>query len=115
MANRLDVAERLAEGRPALERTETYVRACQQLGYHHPDLTSRPGQISDWYDSEEGLDLYALDADCAQLRAVGTAITEALRIQRAQVLELAAAWAGPGADAAVRFLQGHCDEKRKKK
>ncbi|POY03245.1 hypothetical protein C3469_00710 [Mycobacterium kansasii] len=110
MANRLDVAERLAEGRPALERTETYVRACQQLGYHHPDLTSRPGQISDWYDSEEGLDLYALDADCAQLRAVGTAITEALRIQRAQVLELAAAWAGPGADAAVRFLQRHCDD-----
>lgn len=109
MANRLGVAERLAEGASALERTETYVRACQRLGYHHPDLTSRPGQISDWYDGEVGLDLYALDADCAQLRAAGTAITEALRIQRAQIAELASAWAGPAADAAVRFLQRHCD------
>ncbi|VBA35775.1 hypothetical protein LAUMK13_00890 [Mycobacterium innocens] len=109
MADRLDVAERLAEGRPAVERTETYLLACQRLGYHHPDLTSRPAQISDWYDSEEGLDLHALDSDCAQLRAAGTAISEALRVQRAQVLELAAAWAGPGADAAVRFLQRHCE------
>ncbi|ETW21346.1 hypothetical protein MGAST_26460, partial [Mycobacterium gastri 'Wayne'] len=109
MADRLDVAERLAEGRPAVERTQTYLLACQRLGYHHPDLTSRPAQISDWYDSEEGLDLHALDSDCAQLRAAGTAITEALRIQRAQVVELAAAWTGPGADAAVRFLQRHCD------
>ncbi|MGV7672021.1 hypothetical protein LTS72_20090 [Mycobacterium ostraviense] len=109
MADRLDVAERLAEGRPAVERTETYLLACQRLGYHHPDLTSRPAQLSDWYDSEEGLDLHALDSDCAQLRAADAAITEALRIQRAQVLELAAAWTGPGADAAVRFLQRHCD------
>ncbi|EUA14107.1 putative conserved alanine and proline rich protein [Mycobacterium kansasii 732] len=109
MADRLDVAERLAEGRPAVERTETYLLACRRLGYHHPDLTSRPAQISDWYDSEEGLDLHALDSDCAQLRAACTAISEALRIQRAQVLELATAWAGPGADAAVRFLQRHCD------
>ena len=30
-------------------------------------------------------------------------------MQRAQVAELAAAWTGPGADAAVAFLQRHCD------
>ncbi|WP_176357599.1 hypothetical protein [Mycobacterium persicum] len=109
MADRLDVAERLAEGRAAVERTATYLLACQRLGYHHPDLTARPAQISDWYGSEEGLDLHALDSDCAQLRAAGTAISEALRIQRAQVLELAAAWTGSGADAAVGFLQRHCE------
>jgi hypothetical protein len=109
VADRLDVAERLAEGRVAVERTQTYVRACQTLGYEHPDLTSHPSQIRDWYDSEDGLDLGALDRDCAELRAAGVAVMEALRIQRAQVAELAAAWMGPGGDSAVGFLQRHCD------
>ena len=109
MAERLDVAERLAEGRPVVEHTQSYVRACQLLGYEHPDLTSHPAQIRDWYDSEDGLDLRALDGDCAQLRAAAAAVMEALRMQRAQVDELAAAWSGPGADSAVAFLQRHCD------
>ncbi len=30
-------------------------------------------------------------------------------MQRAQVTELVAAWGGPGADSATRFLQRHCD------
>ncbi|OIN79753.1 hypothetical protein K3U93_04765 [Mycobacterium malmoense] len=109
MADRLDVAERLAEGRPAVEHTQSYVRACHALGYQHPDLTSHPTQVRDWYDSEDGLDLHALDRDCAQLRAAGEAVSEALRMQRAQLAELAAAWAGPGGDAAVRSLQRHVD------
>lgn len=109
MAERLDVAERLAEGQPAIEHTQSYVRGCQLLGYEHPDLTSHPGQIRDWYDSEDGLDLRALDGDCAQLRAAAAAVMEALRMQRAQVDELAAAWSGPGADSAVAFLQRHCN------
>ncbi len=109
MADRLDVAERLAEGRPAVEDTQSYVRACQLLGYQHPDLTSRPSQVRDWYDTEDGLDLRALDGDCAQLRAVVSVVTEALRIQRAQLDELTAAWTGPGADAAIGFLRRHCD------
>ena len=109
MAERLDVAGRLAEGQPAVEHTQTYLRACQLLGYHDPELTSRPNQIRDWYDSEEGLDLRALDADCAQLRAAAWAVMEALRMQRAQVDELAAAWSGPGAESAVAFLQRHCE------
>ena len=96
MAERLDVAGRLAEGQPAVEHTQTYVRACQVLGYHDPELTSRPSQIRDWYDSEEGLNLRALDSDCAQLRAAVGVVMEALQMQRAQVDELAAAWSGPG-------------------
>jgi hypothetical protein len=109
MAERLDVAGRLAEGQPAVEHTQTYVRACQVLGYHDPELTSRPGQIRDWYDSEEGLNLRALDGDCAQLRAAVGALMEALQMQRGQVDELAAAWSGPGAESAIAFLQRHCD------
>jgi hypothetical protein len=109
MADRLDVAERIAEGGPAAEHTQRYVRAAATLGYEHPDLTARALQIREWYDSEEGLNLLALDGDCAQLRAAGVAATEALRIQRCQIAELTAAWTGPGANSAVDFLQRHCD------
>ncbi|QLL08405.1 hypothetical protein [Mycobacterium vicinigordonae] len=109
MAQRWDVAGRLAEGVPAVEHTQSYVRASQCLGYEHPDLTAHPGQLHDWYDSEEGLDLQALDADCSQLRATDTVVIEALRLQRAQLAALAMAWTGPGADAAIAFLQRHCD------
>ncbi len=107
--DRLDVAARLAEGRPAIEHTQSYVQACHALGYWQPDLTSRPSQIRDWLDTEDGLDLRALDRDCDELREAGAAVMEALRIQRAQVAELAAAWTGPGGDAAVGFLERHCD------
>ncbi|OBA73059.1 hypothetical protein A5641_06720 [Mycobacterium sp. 1554424.7] len=109
MADRLDVAERLAEGRSAVEHTEAYVRACHALGYQHPGLTAHPAQIRDWYDGEEGLDIRALDRDCAELRAAGAAVMEALGIQRAQIARLAAAWIGAGGDSAVRFLERHCD------
>ncbi len=109
MADRFDVAERLAEGRPAVEHTQTYVWACHLLGYQHPDLTSHPSQIRDWYEAEDGLDLRALDRDCAALRAAGAAVSDALRIQRDQAAELAAAWTGSGGDSAVRWLERHCD------
>ncbi len=109
MADRLDVAERLAEGRLAVERTQRYVRACGALGYENPDLTSLPSQVLDWYDTEDGLDLRALDSDCAQLRAASAAATDALGRQQAQLAGLAAAWTGPGADSAFRFLERHCD------
>ncbi|MCA2243593.1 MULTISPECIES: hypothetical protein [Mycobacterium] len=109
MADRLDVDARLAEGRVAVEHTQTYVQACHALGYQHPDLTAHPAQIREWYASEDGLDLRALDRDCAELRAAGVVASEALRMQRAQVAELAAAWTGAGGDAAVQLLQRHCD------
>lgn len=82
VADRLNVAERLAEGRPAAEHTQSYVRACHLVGYQHPDLTAYPAQIHDWYGSEDGLDLHALDADCAQLRAAASVLMEALRMER---------------------------------
>jgi len=109
MSDRYDVAARLAEGRPAVEHTQTYVRACQALGYQQPDLTAHPSQVGDWYDTEAGLDLRVLDGDTAELRAAVTAIEEALWVQRTQVTELAAAWRGSGAESATRFLQRHCD------
>jgi hypothetical protein len=109
MADRYDVAARLAEGNPALEHTQTYVRACQALGYQQPDLTAHPSQVGDWYETEAGLDLRVLDGDTAELRAAVTAIEEALWLQRTQVTELAAAWRGSGAESATRFLQRHCD------
>jgi hypothetical protein len=109
VTDRLDVAARLAEGRPATEHTQRYVQACQILGYQHPDLTSHPAQVRDWYDSEDGLDLRTLDSDCAKLRAAAAAVSEALRSQRAQIAALDAAWRGPGAASAIWFLQRHCD------
>jgi hypothetical protein len=109
VADRLDVGQRLAEASVAVEHTQTYVRACQALGYANPELTSRPSRIREQFDSEGGLDLRALDRDCAELRAAGDAIAEGLRIQRAQAAELAAAWTGPAGEAAGRFLQRHCD------
>ncbi len=109
MSERYDVPARLAEGRPAVEHTQSYVRACQALGYQQPDLTAHPSQVGDWYETEAGLDLRVLDGDTAELRAVVTAIEEALWVQRTQLTELAAAWRGSGAGSATRFLQRHCD------
>jgi hypothetical protein len=109
MADRFDVAARLAEGRPAVEHTQTYVEACHLLGYRHPDLTAHTAQVRDWYETETGLDLRVLDDDSAELRAAVNTIDEALWLQRAQVTEIAAAWTGSGADSATRFLQRHCD------
>jgi hypothetical protein len=109
VADRLDVAARLAEGRAAVEHTQTYVQACHALGYQNQDLTTHPAQVRERYAGEDGLDLCTLDRDCAELRAAGVVAAEALRMQRAQVAELAAAWTGPGGDAAVQLLQRHCD------
>jgi hypothetical protein len=109
MADRFDVSARLAEGRPAVEHTQTYVDACHQLGYQQPDLTAHASQVWDWYDTEAGLDLRILDDDVGALRAAVNDIEEALWLQRTQVTELAAAWRGSGADTAMRFLQRHCD------
>jgi hypothetical protein len=109
LADRFDVAARLAEGQPAVEHTQTYVQACRVLGYQHPDLTARGSQIQDWYETEVGLDLRVLDDDSAELRAAVNSIDEALWLQRMQATEIGAAWMGFGADAATQFLQRHCD------
>lgn len=108
MAGQINVAERLAQGRPAVEHTQSYVWACHIVGYQHPDLTMYASQVRDLYDSEDGLNLWVLDDDCKKLRAAANASDEALSRQRALLADLAGAWRGPAADAAAEFLQRHC-------
>jgi uncharacterized protein YukE len=107
MAEKFDVASRLAEGRPAVDNIQTYVWACHVLGYANPDLTQHVSQVSDWYGSEDGLDLRALDADCAALEAAVAATEDALTRQDDQLGELSAAWQGRSADLSREFLHRH--------
>jgi uncharacterized protein YukE len=107
MAEKLDVASRLAEGRPAVDNIQTYVLACHVLGYTNPDLTLHASQVSDWYDSEDGLDLRALDADCGALEAAVAATEDALTRQDDQLDALSAVWQGRSADVSHEFLRMH--------
>jgi surface antigen len=107
MAEPLDVAARLAEGRPAVDNIGEYVWACHLLGYQNPDLTLHTAQVRDWYGSEDGLDLRALDADRAALDAVAAAADSARQLQEQQVGALAGAWQGRGGDASREFLLRH--------
>jgi hypothetical protein len=102
-----DAASRLAQGRPAVETVQDYVWACQMLGYRHPDLTLHASQVRDWYGSEDGIDLLALDADCEALRAVAAATEGVLARQEAQLASMSVAWHGPGAQASRDFLRRH--------
>ena len=107
MAEKLDVASRLAEGRAAVDNIQTYVLACHVLGYANPDLTLHASQVSDWYGSEDGLDLRALDADCGALEAAVAATEDALTRQDDQLGALSAAWQGRSADVSREFLRRH--------
>lgn len=107
MAEPLDVPARLAEGRPAVDNIGEYVWACHLLGYQNPDLTLHTAQVRDWYGSEDGLDLRALDADRAALDAVAAAADSARQLQEQQVGALAGAWQGRGGDASREFLLRH--------
>ncbi len=109
MAEKFDVASRLAEGRPAVDNVQNYVWACQLLGYQDPDLTLHASQVRDWYGSEDGLDLRALDADRAALEAAVAATQDALARQDDQLAELATAWQGLGAEASQEFLRRHVE------
>ncbi|WP_242453864.1 hypothetical protein [Mycolicibacterium sp. P9-64] len=101
------MAARLAVGEPSVERFETYVWACRQLGYQHPQLTVHAAQVRDWYAHDDGLDLRALDADCAALSAAATAADDAVRRHGELAAEMAGAWSGGGAGAAREFLWRH--------
>lgn len=107
MTESLDVAARLTEGRPAVDNIGEYVWACHLLGYQNPDLTLHAAQVRDWYSSEDGLDLRALEADRAALDAAATATESARRLQEQQLGALAAAWQGRGGDASREFLLRH--------
>jgi hypothetical protein len=107
MTDGFDVAARMADGAAAVEHAGAYVRACHELGYQHPDLTTHAAQMRDWYAQEDGLDLGALNADCAALAAAATAADDALGRQETLMVELAGGWSGGGADAAREFLWRH--------
>ncbi|KUH81579.1 MULTISPECIES: hypothetical protein [unclassified Mycobacterium] len=109
MAEAFDVAARLADGMPGVADIEQYVRACQSLGYQHPDLTAHPAQVRDWYVNEEGMDLGALDTDCVALRAAATAVGDALARQEDQLGRLMTAWQGAGANSSREFLRRHSE------
>jgi hypothetical protein len=107
MAEKFDVTTRLAEGRSAVDNIQTYVWACRVLGYANPDLTLHASQVRDWYGSEDGLDLRALDADCAALEAAVAATEDALTRQDDQLGALPAVWQGRSADLSREFLGRH--------
>ncbi|ORB67162.1 hypothetical protein [Mycolicibacterium tusciae] len=102
-----DAASRLADGRPAAGIIQDYVWACHLLGYQDPDLTLHASQVRDWYDSEDGIDLQALDSDCEALRAAAAAAEGALARQTAQLGSMSVAWDGVGAQASGDFLRRH--------
>ncbi|EHB58346.1 putative alanine and proline rich protein [Mycolicibacterium rhodesiae JS60] len=104
----VDVAARLAEGRPSASDTQAYVSACHAVGYQHPDLTAHGSQVVEWYCSEDGLDLRALDADCTALRAAAATADEAARLERDGQATLSAAWQGESGSVAADFLDRHC-------
>ena len=109
MAEKFDVASRLAEGHPAVDNIGNYVWAAHLLGYQHPDLTLHASQVRDWYTCEDGLDLRALDADCTALEAAAAATANALRPQGDALAALSGAWQGRGANASREFLMRHAD------
>ena len=103
------VRRRIAIGGGSARRRQhpDYVWACHLLGYQNPDLTLHAAQVRDWYGSEDGLDLRALDADCAALEAAVAATENALAAQDEQLGALSAAWQGRGADLSREFLRRH--------
>ncbi|MCX2932431.1 hypothetical protein ORI20_19335 [Mycobacterium sp. CVI_P3] len=103
-----DVTARLAAGRPSVSNTQAYVAACHAVGYQHPDLTAHGAQIVEWYGGEEGLDLHALDADCATLRNAAAAADEAVRVLRDGHTAVLAAWRGKSGSSAADFIERHC-------
>lgn len=109
MAEKLDVTSRLAEARPAVENIQTYVSACHELGYANPDLTLHASQVRDWYSSEDGLDLRALDDDCTALEATVAAADDALARQDNQLGVMSAVWQGRTADLSREFLRRHSE------
>jgi hypothetical protein len=94
-------------GEPSVERIGTYVWACRQLGYQHPDLTAHPAQVRDWYANDDGLDLRVLDADYDALSAAASVADDAVRRHDELSAELAGAWSGAGAASAREFLWRH--------
>jgi hypothetical protein len=95
-----DVTARLAQGLPAVENAGAYVAACRQLGYHGVSDSS----LRDWYGTEDGMDLAALQADSDALSQAASAVDDAVRRQADVGVRLAGAWSGTAASSAQDFL-----------
>jgi len=106
MSGVFDVTARLAEGWPAVRAAQTYVDACAALG--HPHATRRD-RVSEWYRSEDGMDLAALEHDSAALARAAAAAAEALAVQDTALAALGAGWSGAGAQSAADLLRRHAD------
>ena len=82
-------------GTPRCRQRRRLVWACHLLGYQKPDLTLHPAQVRDWYASEDGLDLRALDADRAALTAAAAATESARQLQERPARRAGWCLAGP--------------------
>ncbi|MBU8828312.1 hypothetical protein [Mycolicibacterium goodii] len=98
-----DTAMILAPGREILDIFTEYVTACRVLGYHHHDLT----RLHDWYDTEDGLDLRALESEQRTLIAATPAAEDALRLQGKQLQLIGEGWQGSAAMSARDHLGRH--------
>lgn len=107
MAENTDVAELLASGRPVVDTIAEYVWACRLLGYQHQDLTGHARQVHEWYDTETGLNLRAIDTERAAFTAAAAAVEPALHLHDSQFRVLSESWQGAGAQASRDFLQRH--------
>ena len=96
MAEEFDVSSRLGEGMPAVENLQHYVWACHRLGYRHPELTQHAAHVRDRYGSEDGMDLFALQADWRALESAVRDSQDALQVQQRQASALSVAWQGAG-------------------
>lgn len=107
MALNIDTTDLLAPGRPAVDTFAEFVWACRLLGYHHQDLTGHARQVHEWYDTEQGLNLRAIDNERAALTAAAASMEPALQLQDKQIRVLSDGWHGSGARASGDFLQRH--------
>src|SRR5258708_7427368 len=81
---------------------------------HHPVSTMLRGRPrrersgpAEWYATEEGVQLTALDADAVGLAAVAEWAEDAVRQQSELMTALSGAWGGAGAAAALDFIGRH--------
>jgi len=98
-----DAATILAPGREILDIFTEYVTACRILGHHHHDLT----RLHEWYDTEDGLDLRAIEGDQRALTAAAQAAEQALSLQDKQSRLVDDGWQGSAALAAHEHLARH--------
>ena len=103
MPESFDAATILAPGREILDIFTEYVTACRILGHHHHDLT----RLHEWYDTEDGLDLRAIEGDQRALRAAAQAAEQALSLQDKQLRLVDDGWQGGAALAAREHLARH--------